>query len=56
MPTMSKAVPCAGVVETMGNPAVIVTPRLKPLSLVAICPWSWYIDSTLSYSPAKALM
>ena len=34
---------------------VTVTPRLKPLSLVAIWPWSWYIVSTPSNSPAKAL-
>src|SRR5512140_2099006 len=40
LPTMSKAVPCAGVVKTVFNPAVTVTPRLKPCSLVAICPWS----------------
>ena len=40
LPTMSNAVPCAGVVNTVERPPVTVTPRLKPLSLVAICPWS----------------
>src|SRR5262249_28280733 len=39
-PTMSNAVPWAGVVKTVSRPAVTVTPRLKPLSLVAIWPWS----------------
>src|SRR5687768_11754029 len=35
-PTMSKAVPCAGVVKTVFKPAVTVTPLLNPSSLVAI--------------------
>ena len=40
LPTISKAVPCDGVVKTVSSPAVTVTPRLKPRSLVAIWPWS----------------
>src|SRR5262249_19507132 len=36
LPTMSKAVPCAGVAKGISRPAVTVTPRWKPLSLVAI--------------------
>src|SRR5260370_41009671 len=36
LPTMSKAVPCAGVVKIVSSPAVTVTPRLKPRSFVAI--------------------
>src|SRR5262249_8073679 len=36
LPTMSKAVPCAGVAKGISRPAVMVTPRWKPLSLVAI--------------------
>src|SRR5689334_5311364 len=55
-PTMSKAVPCAGVVKTVASPPVTVTPRLKPLSFVAICPWSWYMLSTPSNSLPKPLM
>ncbi len=47
-PAMSNAVPCAGVVNTVLSPPLTVTPRLNPLSLVAICPWSWYIVSTPS--------
>ena len=56
LPTMSNAVPWAGVVNTVASPPVTVTPRLKPLSLVAIWPWSWYIVSTPSKSPPKPLM
>src|SRR5262249_30702898 len=39
-PTMSKAVPCAGVVMIAGRPPATVTPRSKPSSFIAICPWS----------------
>jgi hypothetical protein len=53
---MSNAVPCAGVQKTVFRPPVTVTPRLKPFSFVAICPWSWYIESTPSNSSPKALM
>src|SRR6185369_2831679 len=47
-PTMSNAVPWAGVVNTVSRPAVTVTPWLNPSSLVAIWPWSWYIMTTPS--------
>ena len=55
LPTMSNAVPCAGVVNTVSSPPVTVTPRLKPFSLVAIWPWSWYIVSTPSNLAAEGL-
>jgi hypothetical protein len=52
---MSNAVPCAGVVKPSpirrnGNATV------EALSLVVIWPGSWYIVSTPSNSPLKALM
>src|SRR5215813_8385099 len=51
---MSCAVPCAGVVTGNGSPAASVTPRSKPSSFIAIWPWSWYIVTTASNSPARA--
>src|ERR687890_23022 len=32
----------------------MVTPRSKPMSFIAICPWSWYMVSTASNCPALA--
>ena len=46
---MSNAVPCAGVVIGIGRPPCTVTPRWKPISFIAIWPWSWYIVTTPSY-------
>jgi len=40
LPAMSNAVPWAGVVIGIGRPPCTVTPREKPISLIAICPWS----------------
>ena len=47
-PAMSYAVPWAGVVMGMGRPPCTVTPRSKPISFIAIWPWSWYIVTTPS--------
>ena len=51
---MSKAVPCATLVRTIGSPSVTFTARWKPTVLSAMCPWSWYIATTASYSPPRA--
>src|SRR5262249_41564345 len=51
---MSCAVPWAGVVTGNGSPAASVTPRSKPSSFIAIWPWSWYMVTTASNSPARA--
>src|SRR5690606_6621242 len=53
-PAMSYAVPWAGVRTGMANPPSIVTPRSKPMSFIAICPWSWYMVRTASKAPALA--
>jgi len=37
-----------GVVIGIGRPPCTVTPRLKPISLMAIWPWSWYMVTTPS--------
>ena len=39
-PAISNAVPWAGVVMGIGKPPCTVTPREKPINLIAICPWS----------------
>ena len=39
-PAMSYAVPCAGVQIGNGKPPISVTPRSKPISFIAIWPWS----------------
>ena len=51
---MSKAVPCATLVRTIGRPKVTLTARSKPTVLSAMWPWSWYIATTASYAPARA--
>src|SRR5262249_52932118 len=51
---MACAVPRAGVVPGKGRPAASVTPRSKPSSFIAIWPWSWYMVTTASNSPARA--
>src|SRR5262249_35369996 len=53
-PAMSYAVPCAGVQIGKGKPPRSVTPRSKPISFIAIWPWSWYIVSTASNAPFLA--
>ncbi|MNP45473.1 hypothetical protein D3C76_1393990 [compost metagenome] len=45
--------PWAGVVIGMGRPPWTVTPREKPINLIAICPWSWYIVTTASKALAS---
>jgi hypothetical protein len=45
---MSNAVPDAQVATGTGRPPCSVTPRSNPISFIAICPWSWYIDTTAS--------
>jgi hypothetical protein len=40
-PTMSKALPLAHVATGTGRPPCSVTPLSKPISFIAICPWSW---------------
>ena len=37
-----------------GKPPSSVTPRSKPISFIAIWPWSWYIVSTASNAPLVA--
>ena len=51
---MSKALPLAQVATGTGRPPCSVTPLSKPMSFIAICPWSWYIDTTASKSPRRA--
>jgi len=40
-PSISYAVPRAGMQIGNGNPPSSVTPRSKPMSFIAIRPWSW---------------
>ena len=55
------AVPWSTDVRIMGSPKVILTPltdahlpvagRSEPATLIAMCPWSWYMATTASYWP-----
>jgi hypothetical protein len=56
LPAMSNALPLAEVVTGTGRPPCRVTPRSKPISFIAIWPWSWYIETTASKSPRRAAM
>jgi hypothetical protein len=38
----------------IGRPPCTVTPREKPISLMAIWPWSWYMVTMASYWPSRA--
>ena len=53
-PWVSKPVPWAQVVVGTGSPPATVTPRQKPISFMAICPWSWYIVTVASTSRAPS--
>jgi large conductance mechanosensitive channel len=52
VPAMSKAVPWSGLVRTSGRPSVTFTPLSTPRYFTGIRPWSWYIATTTSNSPA----
>ena len=45
---------CAQVATGTGRPPCSVTPLSKPMSFIAIWPWSWYIVTTASKSPRRA--
>ena len=51
VPTISKAVPWSGIVIGKGRPPKTDTPlsKPKPISLIAIWPWSWYKLTAQSY-------
>ena len=53
---ISKAVPCAGEVLMIGRPSVTLTAVFLAISLMGIIPWSWYIATTPSNSPATAFV
>ena len=53
-PATSKAVPWSTDVRMKGSPTVTFTPSSNPRSLTGICPWSWYMATTMSKSPFAA--
>ena len=55
-PAMSNAVPWSGLVRTIGSPTVTFTALSHPRSFTGIRPWSWYMATTRSQSPAAAAM
>ena len=54
VPAMSKAVPWSTLVRKNGSPTVTFTPVSKPMSLIGMCPWSWYWTTTMSNAPVLA--